>query len=534
MQKPQIIQKDYSIFNSSYQLVMPLNLEMVIAADDSVRLLSEVLEELDYTKLLQAYSQIGRAPASPRKMFKIMIYAYMNGIYSSRAIERACRRDINFMWLLNGMSAPDHNTINRFRSERLKDVLDNLFYQFVSLLGTLDEISYENLFVDGTKIEANANKYSFVWKKSTEKHETRLIENIEKLIKEVEEEHEIHVEGKIDKSPKEKLQEILEYLEALKHSQDIIFVSGIGKRKTPLQRHFEKAKEYLEKQEKYDGYKEILGNRNSFSKTDHDATFMHMKEDHMRNAQLKPGYNIQIGVEGGYVVGTDIFSERSDQLTFIPFLDMLAAKLPERHKRVVADAGYESEENYLHLEATQQVPFIKPQPYEMMKSRSFKNRIEKRENMVYDSILDEFICHNNRRLKYMYDSKRKSQSGYETKVRVYECENCKDCQYKPRCTKAQGNKKISFSPTFAAKRQQSLDNITSPLGIVLRMNRSIQVEGVFGVLKEDYGFRRFLTRGKQSVKTEFMLLCFGYNVNKLHRNIQTQNAGTTLFKSSIA
>ena len=128
---------------------------------------------------------------------------------------------------------------------------------------------------------------------------------------------------------------------------------------------------------------------------------------------------------------------------------------------------------------------------------------------------------------YVYDSKRKSPSGYETKVRVYECENCEDCQYKPQCTKAQGNKKISFSQIFATKRQKSLENITSPLGIVLRMNRSIQVEGIFGVLKRDYKFRRFLTRGKQSVKVEFILLCFGYNLNKLHQSIQTQSLGVT-------
>jgi transposase len=234
------------------------------------------------------------------------------------------------------------------------------------------------------------------------------------------------------------------------------------------------------------------------------------------------------------VVGIDIFSERSDQLTFIPFLDMLAEKLSKKYENVVADAGYESEENYVYLDENTQKSFVKPQNYETMKDKKFKNKIEKRENMGYDEALDEFICHNNRRLKFVHTVKGKSQSGYESTLRVYECESCEGCEFKSRCTKAKRNRQLKFSPEFAQKRQKSLENITSPEGIVLRVNRSIQVEGAFGVLKEDYGFRRFLTRGKKNVKIEFMLLCFAYNMNKLHKNIQSKNLGVTFYEKDVA
>jgi transposase len=534
MPKQNIIHKDYTINNDSYQLVLPINTEILISVDDSVRLLSQILEGLNYSKLMQAYSQAGRPPVSPRVLFKVIVYAYMNNIYSSRKIEKACRRDINFMWLLGGEKAPDHNTISRFRSERLADAVDDLFYQFIRALNELGEIEYKNIFIDGTKIEANANKYSFVWKKATTKLEKRLSDNIHTFIEKMNAEYLTTFKVSPKKTNLELLEVVLQFLNEKKKEKKIEFVSGTGKRKTALQKQIETLQEYIEKQKKYDSYNKIFDGRNSFSKTDHDATFMHMKEDHMKNSQLKPGYNLQIGVEGEYIVGVDISSERSDQLTLIPFLENLSEQLPKQFENVIADAGYESEENYVYLSEHQQKAYIKPQTYEEMKKKNFKKKINKRENMEYDAVADEYICYNQKRLKHVDTQTRKSKSGYEAEIKVYECESCEDCTHKNLCTKAKGNRKMEVSPLFIEKRQESLENITSSQGIALRMNRSIQAEGAFGVLKEDYGFRRFLTRGKKNVKVEFMLLCFGYNVNKLHKNIQNDNLGVTFYKKDVA
>ena len=530
-----IIQKNYTKICEVYQLVIPIETGILIPEDDSVRLLSQILEELYYKKLNEAYSSQGRKPAvEPKILFKILVYAYMNDIYSSRKIEKACKRDINFMWLLQGRKAPDHNTIARFRSERLVGIVDDLFNQLVEKLKNYGEVKFKNIFIDGTKIEANANKYTFVWKKSTDKFQAKLQENIKKIIKEINFEFKTDYiisepEAKIDY-----LQEILEFLYKNSKNDNIEFVHGKGKRKTKIQKFIETLLEFIEKQQKYDNYTKVFDGRNSFSKTDKDATFMHMKEDHMRNSQLKPGYNMQIGVEGEYIVGIDISSERSDQLTFIPFLKKLREKLSQIFDSVIADAGYESEENYMYLESTGQNTFIKPQTYESMKKRSFKNNISKRENMNYDEVNDEYTCHNNKKLKVIYNKIRKSKSGYEASVTVYECEDCDSCQYKPKCTKAKGNKKLSVSKKFIQKRLKSLENITSPEGIMLRTNRSIQVEGAFGVLKEDHGFRRFLTKGKNNVKTEFTLLCFAYNINKFHNKIQNDRCGILLHEIKAA
>ncbi len=182
--------KNYTEFGEPYQLVLPLNLEGLVPDDDSVRLLSHELEELYYSLLYQAYSAKGRNPAVDSKtMFKILTYAYSQNIYSSRKIETACRRDINFMWLLAGQKAPDHSTIARFRTGFLADACEDLFYQMVRRLDRAGELSKETVFIDGTKLEACANKYTFVWKKSIGKWEEKMFGKIQEAVQAVNREY---------------------------------------------------------------------------------------------------------------------------------------------------------------------------------------------------------------------------------------------------------------------------------------------------------------------------------------------------------
>ena len=401
--------------------------EKTIPENDSVRLIDEVIDEMDLTPLYHTYSRLGRKSATtPRTLLKVVIYAAMEGEYSSRKMHSACTRDINYIWLLNGEEAPSHHEISRFRSTRLSECYEELFYQLVQKLKDLGEIKFEHLFVDGTKIEANANKYSFVWKKSTTKYEIRLLEKLNKLISDLCLKYMVNCEEPED------------LLNALNLKVQTPFVYGRGKRKSELQRDIEQLTELVERKKKYENYQKTFSGRNSFSKTDPSATFMHLKEDHMRNAKLKPAYNLQLAVEGEYITGFDISSERSDQLTLIPLIDKMEKCLGTQYDDVTADAGYESEENYT------------------------------------------------------------------------------------------GNRKMQVSKKFIEQRKQSLANITSPMGILLRTNRSIQAEGVFGVIKENYKFRQLLLRGKKKVETEIAIVAMAYNINKLHHKIQDNRTGTQL------
>jgi transposase len=491
--------------------------ERIIPENDSVRLLDEIIDGMDLSKLFHTYSHIGRPFATnPRTMLKVLVYANMQGIYSSREIEKACVRDINFMWLLNGERAPNYHEIARFRSKRLSECVEDLFYQLVKSLSEIGEINFEHLFVDGTKIEANANKYSFVWKKSTNKYEARVLDKIEKLLPDLCVKYAVNCENSA------------ELLGLLKSMVKVPFVHGRGKRKSELQRDIEQLSELVARKEKYEKYQKTFSGRNSFSKTDPDATFMHLKEDHMRNAQLKPAYNLQLAVEGEYITGLDISSERSDQLTLIPLLNKMDENIGVAYQDVTADAGYESEENYTYFENKGQTCYIKPQNYERSKTRKFKSNMALRENMEYDSDKDEYTCQNGRKLKAVYTGIRKSKSGFESEITYYECESCENCPYKKGCTKSKYNRKMQVSKKFIEQRKQSLENITSPLGILLRTNRSIQSEGAFGVIKENYRFRQFLLRGNKKVLTEITLLAIAYNINKYHRKIQDNRTGTQL------
>ena len=513
-------QKDYTTFQDSYQLVLPFDLEGLIPDDDSVRLLSHELEGLNYSELYAAYSSKGRKPAiEPKTMFKILVYAYSQNIYSSRGIEKACRRDINFRWLLGGAEAPDHSTIGRFRQKYASTAIEGLFYQMVENLYQSGEINFENVFLDGTKIEADANRYTFVWKKAVMKNEAKMHLKIQELIEVINAEYLQSFTFSADTAV-ENLTVIVAFLEKECKKQHITFVYGRGHRPKPLQKHYEQMTGFLNRQKKYEAHKQNFKGRNSYSKTDADATFMHMKEDHMRNGQLKPGYNLQIGVEAEYITGVGVFSDRNDLGTLKPMLEDMKKNSRHKYKNVIADSGYESEEGYLYLEEQHQKPYIKPQTYEKWKKRSFKKDISRRENMKYDEERDEYTCHNNKKLKYIYTMHRKSATGYVADVSVYECEDCSGCPYKSKCTRSKGNRRMQVSKKFIEKRMESYRNIITPEGKQLRMNRSIQVEGAFGVLKSDYKYKRFLTRGKVNVKTEFLFLVFGYNINKLHAKIQ--------------
>ena len=242
-----------------------------------------------------------------------------------------------------------------------------------------------------------------------------------------------------------------------------------------------------------------------------------------------PGYNVQLAVEGEYVIGVGIFSNCADVGTLKPMLDnMKKFNTNMIIRNFIGDAGYESEENYVYLDDSGVTYYIKPQIYEQQKKQSFKNNISKRENMAYNPETDEYTCQNGKKLAHVGVKKKTLATGYESELTVYECEDCNGCSYKDKCTKAKGNRRIEVSKIFVEKRAQALENITSEQGVLLRVNRSIQSEGAFGVLKQDRQFTRFLTRGKQNVKTETLLLCFGYNVNKLHAKIQSERCGKDL------
>lgn len=536
MKNINITNKKYTANEKVFQLQIPMNLNIVIPDNDSVRLLSQFVEEMDLTVLYDTYGVRKENQVTPRQMLKILLYAYMNGKYASREIEKACKRDINFMYLLEGKSAPDHATIARFRSLHFAPCAKALLVQCAQLLYDLEEISGKNLFIDGTKIEANANKYTFVWKKAVTKHQARLGEKMAALAKECIRTYALRPvwQGKVSIKTMKKLRKALY---GIKEAESIVFVYGKGQRKTPLQRHIEKLEECLEKSKEYNHKLYVCGNRNSYAKTDEDATFMRMKEDAMKNGQLKPAYNLQHGVDAEYVVWLSVSSNTTDTPTLKPFLSDMRQSLPFSYVNIVADAGYESEENYSYLSENKQLAFIKPTNYETSKTKKYQKDISNRENMIYDEAHDRYICNRGKYLKAVGEKTRKSKNGYLSEKTIYACANCTGCPVKSSCIKGNNWKKpeeerckaLEVSRKFEAQRAECLKRITSEEGILLRINRSIQAEGSFAQLKQDRGFRRFLCRGTANVYAECVVLAISHNIQKLHNKIQKDMTKTYLF-----
>ncbi len=542
MQTLNFTQSDYTENRQYYQFKLPLDIDCIIPADDSVRLLSLFIDEMDLEELYQTYFRRTRKnQATPRQMLKILLYAYMCRTYSSRDIESLCRRDINFMFLLEGAAAPDHATIARFRSLHFAPCAKRIMSQITGFLKETGEISADNVFIDGTKIEACANKYSFVWKKSVTKNLKRRMEKICTFVEECEVMYGLAVTYN-NKISIRTLKRLRRKLMAMKKAEGITFVHGIGRRKGALQKSVEQLDEHLEKLKDYTKKLHTCGRRNSYSKTDPDATFMRMKEDAMLNGQLKPAYNLQHAVDSEYIVWLSLFTNPTDTRTLIPMLEEMKEELGFKYNKVTADAGYESEENYLYLEENGQLSFIKPMNYEISKTRKYKSDISRRENMEYNEEADSYTCRNGRQLNAVKERKLKSSAGFPITTTVYSCEDCGGCEYKLQCIKGnnsktpmeQRNKVLQVSKKMIQKRQEDLERILSDEGCQLRMNRSIQVEGSFAEIKENMGFRRYMCRGRQNVLAESMLLALAHNINKLHSKIQSGNTGRHLFDPAIA
>ena len=441
------------------------------------------------------------------------------------------------MYLLGNSKAPDHSTVARFRSGRLEPVIESLFDQFTIQLAYEKELSLEIVFIDGTKIEADANRYSFVWKKSIEKNEAKLQEKMKKELPTIAQTYEVrfHVGEEIKC---QHLKSLLKKLRRLQEQLKVTFVHGKGRRKHPLQKAIETVEEYLKRLKMYNKHKHIMGDRNSFSKTDNGATFMRMKEDHMKNGQLKPGYNVTVAVDSEYIVAIQGSAERSDMQTFIPIMETIKDL---GYKKPVADAGFESEENYSWCEANQRTAFIKPANYEQSKKKKYQTDISRRENMPYDAENDSYTCAAGHPIEASYEKKSKSKSGYTTTKTVYSCSHCQGCQLKEKCIKGasktpleERSKNLHVSKTFQRQRSEMKERITSDEGIKLRVNRSIQVEGAFGVLKQDMSFRRFMLRGESKTQIELYLLALAYNINKLHNKRQSERCGQHVHEVKVA
>ena len=496
--------------------LLPPSLDELIPDNHVVRVVRDVIDQLDIEPILNKYKGGGASSFHPKLLLKVMIYGYLSNTYSSRKIEQAVRSNIHYMWLA-GMQTPDHNTINRFRNDKLKGVLKEVFAQVVTLMvdqGLMDNKTRDR---DGSKLEANANKYTFVWGKSVKKYKQQIKTQIEQLW------------NYADTIAKEKLMDndptLYPELDAGQVRKTIDSINEAIKDK-PVEKKIKQKLNYAKRHwpqnmAKYNEQERILGDRNSYSKTDPDATFMRMKDDHMKNGQLKPAYNWQMSTSDQYIVNYDIYHNPTDTLTLPDHLDQYKQLYGHSPDVAVGDAGYGSEQNYEYLEKHDIQAYVKYNSFH--KEQKTKDKIEPKDAfrsqyLYHNPQADYFICPMGQKMTKQYDKVTKTKSGFKQIYSVYQAQNCKGCPLRGVCHKREHNRKIEINWNLKRHRNKARQKLLSEQGVVHRSQRPADVEAVFGNIKQNKHFTRFMLRGKEKVLIEAGLIALAHNLAKMAKN----------------
>ncbi len=542
--------------------------ELSLPDDDPVFTLKKVMEEMDFTALLAQYSGKGKHGFNPIMKYGVLTYANMRGIREIDRIVELCKRDLAFIWLTQG-EQPKRDAFYDFINKKLtSEILDDLNYQLLRRLKKEGLITLESLFIDGTKIEANANRYTFVWRGTLNYHLAGLLDTIDSLyakynrfleengydtkygfgnaqmfmiegMDKVREVIEKNRKRKLTKHKKISNNSIIEIdncspLDLLKLQKNLVtiangegigFVYGKGRKKSEIQQLYEELEACGKRLMEYAESFEIMGKeRNSYSKTDLEATFMRMKDDHMMNGQLKPAYNVQIAVENYFIIHAYVSNDRTDYNTLIPVIEKHIDTFGEILKETTADSGYCSEKNLLFLKEHNIESYIKLQDHEQRKTPApKKENIGKYYNMTTRIFEDEryYVCHDGRELRHIR-TEEKEMEGYTQTLEVYGCADCSGCEHKAECLykydpEKDADKIMKINERWEELKEKSHANIQSEKGILNRQIRSIQTEGHFGDIKENDDIRRFNHRSTEKVYKEFMLYAIGRNINKYHR-----------------
>lgn len=495
-------------YDQNQLMLIPPSYDDLVPRNHPVRVVNEVIDRIDIRSLEAEYKGGGTSSYHPRMLLKVVVYGYVRNIYSSRKLEQAVNENVHFMWLAGG-AKPDHNTIADFRSKRLKDHLKKIFNQVVMLLAEEGAVSLKEVVLDGTKIEANANRYTFVWGKAIKVSRERIERQLKELWAYVEkvyqDEEQQPNEPEFEAISAEKVQRTIDQInEALKEKE-------IEPKVRQKLKYAEK--NWPRKLAEYDEKQRVLADRNSYSKTDPDATFMRMKEDHMRNGQLKPGYNVQASTENQYIVNYTLGQTTSDTVLLKDHIAEHIESYGSSPDALTADAGYGSEENYSFLEDEDIVAFVKYNYFDREQKQKEPNPFHA-DNLHYDAGRDRLVCPMGQSMLYIGEKNRRTKSGYLQTYRMYQALNCEGCPMRGPCHKAEGNRIVQRSPKLVRYKREVRELLMSEEGLEKRKQRW-QVEAVFGNIKQNKGFRRFYLRGIEKVNIEIGLIALAHNLQRL-------------------
>ncbi|SFO41495.1 Transposase [Paenimyroides ummariense] len=502
--------------------LFPENIFDKIPFNHPVRLVNQVVDRLDIEDIITKYKGGGTTSYHPRMLIKVLFYAYLTNIYSCRKIEKALQENIHFMWL-SGNSTPDYRTINYFRGKRLKGVVQALFADIVRMLHELEYVSLKVQYIDGTKIESASGRYTFVWKKSVEKNKAKLEANIATVLQDIDaqikqDQTELHLDQNSKAIDSKELAQKMEQIN-----------TNLKERSKSTRKQLKKLEEdYLPRLQKYEQQLEILGERNSYSKTDQDAVFMRMKEDHMKNGQLKPAYNTQISTENQFITHYSIHQTTADTITLASHLTSFESNYHTQSEEVVADAGYGSEQNYEWMQDEGITSYVKYNYFHMEQKRKQQSNPFLVQNLYYNKQEDFLVCPAGQKMLLLTKSKRTSTNGYVSEVSIYQAQRCEGCPMRGQCHKGKGNRTIEINHRLNELKEIAKERLLSEKGLYHRSKRPVEVEAVFGQLKSNNKFNRFTMRGLDKVNVEFTLMIIAHNLRKWAKKMNLRNKNSSL------
>jgi transposase len=522
--------KNTTLFYSNpKQAVLPVLIQDYLDICDPVLTFERFMEEIELEKYLKSIPKhyTGRIRYNPVSMLKTVLFGFMTkGYISLRELEDECKVNLRFMYLMD-RETPSYRTFGYFINEILGDSVEEIFSDINKKIFETEHVDLQHLYIDGSKFEANANKYSWVWKKATEKSRYRLYDKITLLFQEINEEL-AYLGMKLDINTEyapEYIREAADKYAEMWQLDESTFVHGRGHRKSAQQHHYEKLTEYAGKLEEYIEKIQICGEtRNSYSKTDHSATFMRIKTDYMGNDQLLPAYNVQIGVADEYIAVVDVNQYRSDMDCFIPLMNQFHDIYGFYPKYPVADAGYGSYNNYIFCEQNGMEKYMK---FTMFKKETTDQKYHENPFRAVNFPIGEdgvMRCPNGKAFHLQYRQFVKGNQ-YGRREEIYQCEDCFGCPYTEKCKKTNKNRTVRINHELTAMHKEVIENLESIHGALLRMNRSIQAEGTFGVMKSNRWYKRIVRRGIRSVRLEVFLVSIGQNLYKFHnKQMKKSNA----------
>lgn len=498
----------FKSYNQNEGSLFPLYLSDLIPANHPARVVNEVVERMDIGEILRGYKGGGASSYHPVALLKVLFWAYLSNVYSGRQMERLWKENVVYMWL-GGTKVPDFRTINNFRSGRLKDTFEGLFTQMVELLHSEGLVSLNVQYIDGTKVESVANKYSFVWKRATLTNQGKLDAKVKAVLREAE--TVLEEENASEYAEPMTAKEIEDKTEAIIRKMEEKKVEDKKLRKAVQKAHDEMAPKMKEYEEKL----EVLGERNSYSKTDEDATFMRMKEDAMNNGQTKPGYNVQIATENQFITNVGMYQRPTDWGTMIPFLESFKERYGRQSGEVVADSGYGNEQNYAYMEQEDIIGYVKYNMFHAEYKKKYRKNPFLTANMFYNKEQDFYVCPMGQHLGHVGDSRVVSDLGYVSTISKYKASDCSACPLKSMCYKGKADcRTIEINHRNNEYRARAKNLLTSERGLHHRSCRPIEPEAVFGDIKYNHGFKRFRLKSLSKVKVEFGLVAMAHNLRK--------------------